>query len=557
MTSSWLGVFGRLHLVVLHLPIGLLIGAAALEFGGALLRRPAARGTIAALAWLGAIAAVTAAGSGWVLAGEGVYVQQDVDLHRWLGMAVAAASLLTAVTALRAGRRWFRLLLALTVLLLLPAGHLGASLTHGDAYLFEPLRAQPEAGTRGGTAAGAPAATTRGGSNPVPDGLPQASGAFTAVVQPIFARNCIGCHGDKKQKGKLALNTVAGIQKGGNSGEVLVAGKPDDSELMRRCLLPLDDEDHMPPEGKPQPTAAELSALRAWIAAGAPFTGPVDGLTPAPAAPGSPGGSQPPPGGTPDENGGRRERPDDGDSDGGEPPEAPAEALAALRHELVHTAAIAQHSTRLWIDFAATAPRIDDAAAQRLLEPVRAQVTDLGMARTAITDATLQFLQRMQGLVRLDLRGTGVTDAGVARLRRLPHLQHLVLAQTKLTDAVVEHLAAMPALDAVYLWHAGVSAEALARLRSARPGLRVDAGDTGPAAPLTAEPQVQSTKGEPPVPAVNATAPAAPPVNTVCPVSGKPVDPRYLLLHDGKVIGFCCPNCPAEFKANPAKYPLK
>src|SRR5712671_578400 len=154
MTSSWLGVFGRLHLVVLHLPIGLLIGAAALEFGGALLRRPAARGTIAALAWLGAIAAVTAAGSGWVLAGEGVYVQQDVDLHRWLGMAVAAASLLTAVTALRAGRRWFRLLLALTVLLLLPAGHLGASLTHGDAYLFEPLRAQPEAGTRGGTAAG-------------------------------------------------------------------------------------------------------------------------------------------------------------------------------------------------------------------------------------------------------------------------------------------------------------------------------------------------------------------------------------------------------------------
>ena len=55
------------------------------------------------------------------------------------------------------------------------------------------------------------------------------------------------------------------------NGAVLVPGKPDESPLLQRCLLPLDHDDHMPPDGKPQPTAEELAALRAWIAAGAPF----------------------------------------------------------------------------------------------------------------------------------------------------------------------------------------------------------------------------------------------------------------------------------------------
>ena len=67
------------------------------------------------------------------------------------------------------------------------------------------------------------------------------------------------------------LTTVEGIQKGGENGAVIVPGKPDESPLLRRCELPLDDDDHMPPEGKPQPTAEELAALRAWLAAGAPF----------------------------------------------------------------------------------------------------------------------------------------------------------------------------------------------------------------------------------------------------------------------------------------------
>jgi YHS domain-containing protein len=47
------------------------------------------------------------------------------------------------------------------------------------------------------------------------------------------------------------------------------------------------------------------------------------------------------------------------------------------------------------------------------------------------------------------------------------------------------------------------------------------------------------------------------PVNAVCLVSGKAIDPQFNLLHEGQVIGFCCPNCPAAFQADPAKYLAK
>src|SRR6185503_19994159 len=53
---------------------------------------------------------------------------------------------------------------------------------------------------------------------------------------------------------------------------------PGQSLLLQRLRLPVDDEDHMPPAAKPQPTAEEMDALEAWIGAGAPFEGPVPGL---------------------------------------------------------------------------------------------------------------------------------------------------------------------------------------------------------------------------------------------------------------------------------------
>ena len=55
-------------------------------------------------------------------------------------------------------------------------------------------------------------------------------------------------------------------------------------------------------------------------------------------------------------------------------------------------------------------------------------------------------------------------------------------------------------------------------------------------------------------PAAATTQPAAKPVNTKCPVSGDPVDPAITVVQDGKTVAFCCKDCIAEFKKDPAKY---
>lgn len=95
---------------------------------------------------------------------------------------------------------------------------------------------------------------------------------YKDVIAPVLENKCTGCHGEKKAKGKLKLNTHEAILKGGEDGKVVIPGQPDKSTLYKNLNLPLADEDHMPPEEKPQPTKAEIAAIKWWIEKGAPET---------------------------------------------------------------------------------------------------------------------------------------------------------------------------------------------------------------------------------------------------------------------------------------------
>jgi hypothetical protein len=92
---------------------------------------------------------------------------------------------------------------------------------------------------------------------------------FEKDIVPILYHHCFACHSEKQSqpKGELLLDTAEGIF----SSDVIVLGKPDDSELMRRVLLPHTDDAVMPPlKGGAQPlTDGERSMLRQWIADGA------------------------------------------------------------------------------------------------------------------------------------------------------------------------------------------------------------------------------------------------------------------------------------------------
>ena len=93
---------------------------------------------------------------------------------------------------------------------------------------------------------------------------------FTRDVQPILETKCLECHNPGKIKGKLLMDSLAALLKGGSSGPALVAGKPDESEMIKRLVLPKDHDDIMPPKGGPL-AANEIDVLKRWVAAGAPW----------------------------------------------------------------------------------------------------------------------------------------------------------------------------------------------------------------------------------------------------------------------------------------------
>jgi hypothetical protein len=139
-----------------------------------------------------------------------------------------------------------------------------------------PAAAQPAAPAPQPVAAPAPAPQPAATPVPAPapvapkPAAPVATVNFIRDVQPVLESRCMECHNPDKVKGGLLMHTADALLKGGDSGASLVAGKPDQSEILKRVLLPADHDDFMPPKKSGEPlTAAQVQALKQWIAEGA------------------------------------------------------------------------------------------------------------------------------------------------------------------------------------------------------------------------------------------------------------------------------------------------
>ena len=85
---------------------------------------------------------------------------------------------------------------------------------------------------------------------------------FEAKIRPIFLSHCTECHGPKKQKNKLRVDSLSALLKGGKSGPAIVPGKPQES-LLIRAVQRIDEDLQMPP--KVPLSKHELEALMTWV----------------------------------------------------------------------------------------------------------------------------------------------------------------------------------------------------------------------------------------------------------------------------------------------------
>lgn len=103
--------------------------------------------------------------------------------------------------------------------------------------------------------------------------------SYEKHIQPLLEAKCVRCHGEEKQKGKLRLDSAAGIRRGGDSGEPLfVAGKRAESFLFK-LVSRADPEEAMPPKEKDALQAEEFELVGKWIDQGATLPGEEVALT--------------------------------------------------------------------------------------------------------------------------------------------------------------------------------------------------------------------------------------------------------------------------------------
>ncbi|RRB04096.1 c-type cytochrome domain-containing protein [Larkinella rosea] len=470
--SEWAMFFGRFHPLIVHLPIGFLLIAGLLELDRVTRRQTVSSHTITLILFWSAVSATMACIFGYLLSLGGGYDEETLSDHMWEGIGVAVfAWIAWAIKHERIGPRirfgplLYFPALGIGVLLLLAAGHKGGSLTHGSDFLTqytpEPLRSM----------AGIPPREDKEEAMKPIEDVNQAM-VYQQIVHPILKSRCIQCHNPEKSKADLRLDSPEMIKKGSEDGPILVAGKGAESKMIKVCLLPEEDDHHMPPKGKTQLTENQVALLTWWINQGAPFDKKVaelkvpEDVKPALASLGTGaavGGGQVATGPAPESPVLTMKL-----------PAADPKAIDELKKAGLLVLPLSKEQNQLEVS-AVNARAFNDGQAVSLPK-LSQQIVWLKLGDTEVSDATLAQVAQLKNLQKLHLEQTKVTDAGLKNLKNLPYLEYLNLYGTEVTDAGLKELAGIKNLKTVYLWQTKVTEAGVAELKKALPNLEINMG---------------------------------------------------------------------------------
>jgi uncharacterized membrane protein len=256
--------FGRFHPVLLHFPIVLVL--LTLIFEGLNVYQKLSNGKfqrlsnisylVGPLLLIAVISSLITVIGGYLLFQSGEYQGELVQQHLWGGVlliiSLNSAALFYFWPNSQSNRNIqapYQGFLFLAGALVIITSHLGGSITHGDGFLTEHL---PSLGTD------EPA--------PVEKKQPEDLLIFEDLILPILEDKCQSCHNQYKIKGGLILTSFASIQKGGDSEKSLITAQdPFQSELFHRLILPMKDDERMPPSEKPQLEQYEIDLIEWWI----------------------------------------------------------------------------------------------------------------------------------------------------------------------------------------------------------------------------------------------------------------------------------------------------
>ncbi|NND33392.1 MAG: hypothetical protein HKN76_12445, partial [Saprospiraceae bacterium] len=253
---------GRFHPVIVHFPIVLILATVILEWLFGTFKGPIGLVILRMSYNWSLYTAVVSALLGYMLYRSGDYGGQLIEYHMWSGITVAVLMIWIGNFRRRYKKthrwRWRQMsrgLLLTAAVLVIITGHQGGSLTHGPEFITEPLTRARHARQMAATDA-----------QKNPEGME----IYRQILLPAFQQKCLKCHNAQNAKSDLDLSSYEALRAGGKSLKpMIVEGKPEESELLRRVTLPVKHEDYMPPDGKPPLLPAEVRILANWIKQGA------------------------------------------------------------------------------------------------------------------------------------------------------------------------------------------------------------------------------------------------------------------------------------------------
>lgn len=438
----WLIPVGRMHPMILHFPIGILILAMVLEFFRFKDKYQAElfyQRFTSNLLLIGLISAAVTVIMGLFLSKEEGYEGNVLKWHKWTGISIVVVA---SVIYWCRNYQWYNAPLAkggavVTIFCLVLAGHFGATLTHGESFVLGPVLPQKI----------------------VPQVPIEQAQIYEHIVKPIFEAKCNSCHNPEKLKGQLMLTDEASILKGGKTGKLLIPGKPDTSLLLQRIHLPAEDKKHMPPAGKPQLTDEEALLLQLWVKNGADFKRKVVDL----------------------------------------PANDSLRKLASLfikpaaSAAPVYTFAAASEATikKLSNDYRTVTPLAKGSPALAVnlynranynvkqleeLGEIKKQIVSLDLNMMPVKDDDLKFIAPLENLTALNLNFTDVSGSGLNKLTGLKNLRTLSLSGSKVTLNNLQQIRNFKALKTLTLWNTGIAVTDINKLQATNKNIHIISG---------------------------------------------------------------------------------
>ena len=444
---------GHFHPLLVHLPIGILLVALMLQWLSTKSKYASLKPAVAIILLWGTITALISCITGYFLSISDDYDRSLVNWHMWMATGVMVTSAVLYTKEKNPMVEVPKKLLSVGLFfLLMITGHLGGSLTHGSDYLIKPFLKIFNNDSVENTSI-------------KPLANAQEAFVYKEVIQPVLQIRCYSCHNANKQKGRLRMDDINFLIKGGKHGKIININNADSSEMIKRLLLPVDNEHHMPPKEKPQPTENQIALLQWWINNHADFKKKVKEL---------------------------------------DQPVKIKPILLALQHaEIIKKVStdipfiivekaddktvnqltqkgivilpVAQNSNYLMATF------IEDSLVKKedveLLLHLKKQLIWLNFNNAKIEKNVFEILPKLSNLIKLNLSNTNITDEEAAQLSSLENLHYLNLVGTKVTAKSILPLKKLKFLKSLFLYQTAIAREDYKTIKSSFPKTHIDSGN--------------------------------------------------------------------------------